>query len=234
MKCEEFMSLIDAYVAQELTGAQLREMHEHAQGCEACRREMENADLLKNCLSEMDRQVCVPLLAQAAWRNAVKAEVRGARLRRLYKSFGAVAAALLVMVGVGVGVRAFQKGSTDHVGAEDKGVGAFEFVATDGDQASPTVLKAASQDAVADKTAAIKLTAEDPAAAVETVCSLVEECNGKTETTNLGGASAYVSAYIPQADLDAFIEALDYAGQVDQCQITGDGEGDVAVTITIK
>ena len=114
------------------------------------------------------------------------------------------------------------------------GVGAFEFVATDGDQASPTVLKAASQDAVADKTAAIKLTAEDPAAAVETVCSLVEECNGKTETTNLGGASAYVSAYIPQADLDAFIEALDYAGQVDQCQITGDGEGDVAVTITIK
>ena len=234
MKCEDFMSLIDAYVDQELTGAQLREMHEHAQGCEACRREMENADLLKNYLSEMDRQVCVPLLAQAAWRNAVKAEVRGARLRRLYKSFGAVAAALLVMVGVGVGVRAFQKGSTDHVGAEDKGVGAFEFVATDGDQASPTVLKAASQDAVADKTAAIKLTAEDPAAAVETVCSLVEECNGKTETTNLGGASAYVSAYIPQADLDAFIEALDYAGQVDQCQITGDGEGDVAVTITIK
>ena len=76
MKCEDFMSLIDAYVDQELTGAQLREMHEHAQGCEACRREMENADLLKNCLSEMDRQVCVPLPAQAAWRNAVKAEVR--------------------------------------------------------------------------------------------------------------------------------------------------------------
>ena len=234
MKCEDFMSLIDAYVDQALTETQLREMHEHAQGCEACRREMENADLLKNCLSEMDRQVCVPLPAQAAWRNAVKAEVRSVRLRRFYRSFGAVAAALVVMVGVGVGIRAFQRDGADHVGAGDKGVGAFEFVATDGDQTLPTLLTAASKDAVSGKSAAIKLTAEDPSAATETVLSLVAECNGKTETTNLGGTSAYVSAYIPQADLDAFIEALDYAGAVDQCQITGDGEGDVAVTITIK
>ena len=88
MKCEDFMSLIDAYVDQELTGAQLPEMHEHAQGCEACRREMENADLLKNYLSEMDRQVCVPLPAQAAWRNAVKAEAVSYTHLDVYKRQG--------------------------------------------------------------------------------------------------------------------------------------------------
>ncbi len=99
MKCEEFMSALDAYIDGELAADEVRAIREHADGCAACRGEMKRAEFLRDALANMDGGITVPLEAQAAWRSAVKRECAQKRKHAWFKSLTAVAAAAIVLVG---------------------------------------------------------------------------------------------------------------------------------------
>lgn len=58
------------------------------------------AEQLRDILSHMDDDLAVPLPAQAAWRKAVRTEARNRKMKRIYTACGAVAAALVLMLGV--------------------------------------------------------------------------------------------------------------------------------------
>lgn len=237
MKCEEFMQLIDALIDGELDLTKAQEMQFHAQNCDKCARELQLAEQLRDMLRGMDDDVVPPLSAQAAWRDVVKTEARSRRMRRLYKICGSVAAAAVLMVGCVAGIRAFNgNDSSDAVApvAADKGV---VYVASDGDEAAPTAntrtLKLAD-DMACGMTASLKLEADDPMAACDSIASLSAEFNGYTDTPNGSDTSAYIVAYIPADNINQFIESLDYVGMVEDARVVGDGGDSVMVNITIR
>ena len=99
MKCEEFLSKIDAYIDGELTNEEINDMRIHARGCEACRMEMESAEFLRATLDGFDDNIAVPLEAQAAWRRAVRNEAKAKNTKKWTRAIYAVAAALVVVLG---------------------------------------------------------------------------------------------------------------------------------------
>lgn len=104
MNCEEFRLKLDAYVDGELSPAEMEAVLDHAKACEACGEELRAAQLLKETLAHMDDDIVVPLQAQAAWRNAVRAESRRKNTRKLLRVCSAAAAALVLALGVGLSV----------------------------------------------------------------------------------------------------------------------------------
>ena len=96
---EQFLLKIDAYIDGELSNDELNEMREHAENCEACRMEMEKADLLRDTLNGIDDDIVVPLEAQAAWRKAVRAEAKQKNVRKWTRGLYVVAAALVLVLG---------------------------------------------------------------------------------------------------------------------------------------
>lgn len=99
MECREFMQLLDALIDDELDAAQRKRMLDHADGCENCARELNTARELGRLLSELDADPVVPLAAQAAWRNAIRAESRKRRFNGFYRAVSGIAAAFILMVG---------------------------------------------------------------------------------------------------------------------------------------
>lgn len=237
MKCEEFMQLIDALIDGELEPGQTQAMQFHAQNCEKCANELRLAEQLRDMLRGMDDDVVPPLAAQAAWRNAVKAESRSRRMRKLYKVCGSVAAAVVLMVGCMAGIRVFNGNeATDAVTPVVANSGNV-YVASDGAEAAPTTntrtLKLAG-DISCDMTASLKLEADYPMEACDSIASLAAEFNGYTDTPKGSDSSAYIVAYIPADNIEQFIESLDYVGAVENADVVGEGGDSVMVTITIK
>lgn len=99
MKCEEFLLKIDAYIDGELSNEEINAMRAHAEGCEACRAEMDAAELLRDTLRDFDEHIEVPLEAQAAWRRAVRSEAKAKNTRKWARAVYAVAAALVLVLG---------------------------------------------------------------------------------------------------------------------------------------
>jgi len=102
MNCEEFRLKLDAWVDGELTPAEMDAVLDHAKACEACMEELKAAQLLKETLAHMDDEISVPLQAQAAWRNAVRAESRRKNARKWTRICSAAAAALVLALGLGI------------------------------------------------------------------------------------------------------------------------------------
>lgn len=100
MDCERFRYLLDAYIDGVLNDEEMRRFMDHADTCEDCRREMREAEMLRDMMKDMDDEIVVPLQAQAAWRNAVRAESKKLRMKRLVRFGYAAAAALALVVGV--------------------------------------------------------------------------------------------------------------------------------------
>lgn len=100
MDCETFREKLDAWIDGEISPEDMRALEEHARTCGECRAEMSRAEALKKMCEEMDREICVPLPAQAAWRQAVRAEARRktAAAPRWIRGLTAAAAALVVLV----------------------------------------------------------------------------------------------------------------------------------------
>ena len=103
--CKFFTEHLDSYLDSELDQATRQEMHRHAANCPSCGECLESMTRLLTMCAEMDEGLSVPLEAQAAWRNAVRAEAaskerkassRGAVFRRWT---GGIAAALVLLVG---------------------------------------------------------------------------------------------------------------------------------------
>ncbi|MBQ6715923.1 MAG: DUF4349 domain-containing protein [Clostridia bacterium] len=103
--CEKIRSMLDDYVDDLLTPEEIEFMKAHAEKCERCAEEIRLSDIIKNELKGMDDHVIVPLQAQAAWRNAVKKEIRNKKFKKAYKALSSVAAALIVLVGATFALR---------------------------------------------------------------------------------------------------------------------------------
>ncbi len=98
MKCSEFKERLDAYIDGELDENACKEMQNHADSCENCNQQLFSAEALKNTLSHLDDNFSVPLETQAAWRRAVRSEIRKKKALRLYKIAGTVAAAVVLAI----------------------------------------------------------------------------------------------------------------------------------------
>ncbi|MBR3929641.1 MAG: DUF4349 domain-containing protein [Clostridia bacterium] len=105
MKCTKFREMLDQYIDDVLSEEEIAFMKAHAEKCAECKEEMRLSDIIKNEVKGMDDDIVVPLQAQAAWRNAVKKEIRAKKFKKAYKAMTGVAAAFIVLVGTTFAMR---------------------------------------------------------------------------------------------------------------------------------
>ena len=105
MNCIKFRELLDGYIDDALSNEEIAFMKAHAEACEKCGEELRFSDMIKKEIRGMDDDVVVPLQAQAAWRNAVRKEIKARKLRKAYKAVSGVAAALVVLIGTTFAMR---------------------------------------------------------------------------------------------------------------------------------
>lgn len=100
--CAQFEELLNAYLDNELDMETREGIAVHAKNCPDCGAKLETSTRLLTMLAEMDEGLTIPLDAQAAWRNAVRAEASARTQKRRgggwMRAFGAVAAVLAVAV----------------------------------------------------------------------------------------------------------------------------------------
>lgn len=102
MTCAEIGGLLDRLLDGELSEAERRELEAHGETCPACAAEIRAALQMKALFEEMEPEVDVPLEVQARWRRAVREDAAQRRRKRLTRWIGSAAAALVVLVGVGL------------------------------------------------------------------------------------------------------------------------------------
>ena len=103
MRCEAFDEMLDRLMDDALSDEERAALEAHALECPDCGRKLNETRQLMAILKEMPEEVDVPLKAQAAWRNAVRAEASRARTKRVFR-YGSVAAAVVVLaLGIGMG-----------------------------------------------------------------------------------------------------------------------------------
>lgn len=210
MDCNGFAKLLDAFTDGELNGARRAEFLKHAAECPDCARELEAAKTLQDVLGDM-RETPVPLKAQAAWRNAVRAEARrrrGARLRR----YACMAAALVLALG-GVFMLSGKKpaenvGETTALGVIAATDDPASFIAKDGASSSDT--------AQADYDALEKLTVGNLDSASATVEELCGEYGAQYSVDNAsagGRREATFRISINGALFDEFLASVKTVGR---------------------
>lgn len=137
MNCEQMRAMLDAYIDGELSAEEMRALRDHAAACEDCRNELEAAELVRDALAHMDDDVTVPLEAQAAWRNAVRAEAGKRSRKRMLRVVYGLAAALVVAIGCTAVLRSDalnpQSALTPDAGVQARGVELSAMIATDGE-----------------------------------------------------------------------------------------------------
>ena len=111
MTCEELNGLLDRLMDGELTEDERRAMDAHGAECPECAGQIRATLQMKALFEEMEPEVDVPLAAQASWRSAVREEAQKSKAaqvpqkadrRRLIRWIGSAAAAVVVLVGVGL------------------------------------------------------------------------------------------------------------------------------------
>jgi anti-sigma factor RsiW len=99
--CLWFESNLNAYLDGELDREARGRMDEHARSCPDCGQKLETMTRLLTMCAELDEGLAVPLSAQAAWREAIRAEAQSrGRTRRVgawTRSMGWIAAALTLL-----------------------------------------------------------------------------------------------------------------------------------------
>lgn len=106
MMCQRFKALLDKYMDDELNNDEKAFMKAHAEKCVSCKNELSMIDSVKSVIGHLDDDIVVPLSAQAAWRNAIRKEIRQKKARKLYKGLTSVAAAVVVLVTTTFAMRA--------------------------------------------------------------------------------------------------------------------------------
>ena len=104
MTCEELNGMLDRLMDGELSEDERRAMTEHGAGCPDCAEAIRATLQMKALFEEMEPEVDVPLAVQARWRGAVREEAARQKKRRLTRWIGSAAAAVVVLVGVGLAV----------------------------------------------------------------------------------------------------------------------------------
>ncbi len=206
MGCEEARLLLDAYVDGELSAQQEADLLAHVHACEACKGEFEAAMLLKDCLKDMDEDVAVPLEAQAAWRRAVHAEAKKKFTRKWSRLAGAVAAALVLVLGIGflTGEEAVAPPSE----AMMMSVRNADLIAADGDAQAVNAAATAPAEVYA---ARKKFAAADVQAAGNTIGMLAAEYSGSFSLEG-EGESLLCRVELPCDYMEDFLNAASRIG----------------------
>lgn len=240
MKCSEVNAWLDMLMDDELSGEKRLELEEHARVCPQCAESIYATIEMKNMLSEMNDEVDVPLAVQAAWRKAVRREAAHMKARRFYRTAGAVAAAAVVLVGVGFAL----KGGADIPETSDKGLKATVVnYANEEDTVLTTGISVIESDGtgnsrarVADESAdAVKTAMTECALQVENLdnaCGYIEELvaeyEGTVEVQKMGTDRANLYITLPSENAHEFMSAsmhLDISGQTtDTIEIEGQAQ----------
>lgn len=240
MKCSEVNAWLDMLMDDELSGEKRLELEEHARVCPQCAESIYATIEMKNMLSEMDEDVDVPLAAQAAWRKAVRREAAHMKARRFYRAACTVAAAAVVLVGVGFAL----KEGADIPETSDKGMKATvvnyaneeETVLTTGisviesDGAGNARARMADEPANEANTAMTEcaLQVENLDDACGYIEDLVAEYEGTVEVQKVGSDKANLYITLPSGNAHEFMSAsmhLDISGQAkDTIEIEGQAQ----------
>lgn len=105
LNCTKFRELLDGYIDDMLSNEEIALMKAHAEKCDSCKEKLHLADIIKNDVKGMDDDIVVPLQAQAAWRNAVRKEIRVKKYKKVYKALSGAAAAVVVLIGTTFAMR---------------------------------------------------------------------------------------------------------------------------------
>jgi len=208
MKCSEFSQLIDLYLDGELDDMARAQFEKHAETCEGCRSELNAARKLMDILSHLDDNVAVPLPAQAAWRGAVKKEAAQRRVKRVIRAAGAVAAALVLTLGVtamvrGGGLRAQPVEQTVTMVAAD-GVSEAATIAPE----TMMMTKRGMPAAYSERT----VVCTDAEEARGYVMDIIAEYGGLVENESEDTDAVRIYVQIPGENAQDFITAVDHVG----------------------
>ena len=203
MNCEEARLLLDAFIDGELSQAEMRALMDHVEACEECAREMDAAVLLKDTLAHIDDDVQVPLQAQAAWRNAIRAEAKKKNTKK-WMRMAYAAAALVLLLG---GVLAFgdMPAKQDAIMEVGEVAVANELIARDG----MVQTAAYTAGAGADYTVWKKISSENPEADRKNLKILATEYNAGYSEQGDG----ICRIELPQEYLDDFLNAASRIGK---------------------
>lgn len=214
MNCEQMRAMLDAYIDGELSAEEMRALRDHAAACEDCRSELEAAELVRDALAHMDDDVSVPLEAQAAWRNAVRAEAGKRSRKRVLRVAYGLAAALVVAIGCTAVLRSDalnpQNAPTLDAGVQARGVELSAMVATDGESDAVEAANSISGDGYS---AWKKYAVADVDRACQTLEELTAEYSGTAETDRSDEErEAMYRVELPVAYMEDFLSAAGVLG----------------------
>ena len=221
MDCEKFLMLLDAYIDNELSEAEKEQFLMHAKTCEDCKTELRNAEALRSLLAGLDDDIAVPLEAQAAWRRAVREEAKqkpARNAKRLWMRASYAAAAVLLLVGCTFAFgNDFFKRTDVMPELASMGVNTRMAVTEPADfTLSGDGAYTVSNDVVVAQgeafTAWKKISAQDYAAACETVAALTGEYSG-VFTVEETQAEAIYRIELPYAYMEDFLNAVSCIGE---------------------
>lgn len=223
MDCQTYRAHLDEWLDGELPQELLPAMEAHRNSCPECAEETRLAFEARRMLAELGDEIPVPLEAQAAWRRAVREEIRADKTRRwnrLMRGVGSVAAALAVLVGCTFAFRSVglldrrmnavplsaPMISEDAVGrmssaslgyAQDTaavGQMSLTYIASDG---SEEVVEVASAPEAADEAAFSTDALEDAALLIEDSAEIAEQPAAAVETESMAEPAAASSTPAP-------------------------------------
>lgn len=102
MDCIKVSEMLDLLMDDALDEGQRQALEEHGRHCPECLAAMRATLQMKALFDQMEPEADVPLEAQARWRDAVRTEAKAQKQKRLRRWFASAAAALVVLVGVGM------------------------------------------------------------------------------------------------------------------------------------
>jgi len=105
MDCLQVSEMLDLLMDGALDEGQRQAMETHARECPACAAAIRSTLQMKALFEQMEPEADVPLEAQARWRGAVRAEEKAQKQKRLRRWFASAAAAVVLLVGVGLAFR---------------------------------------------------------------------------------------------------------------------------------
>ena len=214
MNCEQMRAMLDAYIDGELSEADMRALRDHAAACEDCRNELESAELLRDALAHMDDDVSVPLEAQAAWRNAVRAEAGKRSRKRVLRVVYGLAAALVVAIGCTAVLRSDllnpQNAMTLDAGVQARGLQLSAMIATDGESDAVAAANSISGESYS---AWKKYAVADFDRACQTLEELTTEYSGAAETDRSDAErEAMYRVELPVEYMEDFLNAAGVLG----------------------
>ena len=155
MDCTQVNGMLDMLMDDALSDEQRSAMEAHGRECPACAAAIRSTLQMKALFAQMEPEIDVPLEAQARWRGAVRQEAKPAKPIRLRRWIASVAAAAVVLVGVGAALVHREAPKQSATAYEDSAVVAMPLE------------ERAAEPALASGVASNAMTVDAPGAVVE-------------------------------------------------------------------